>query len=260
MSATHAATPQQPPGYPARRIAADILAGVLLRKRPFDEQLEASGIGALPERDRALVRAIAATVLRRLGTMRQLLMPMLERGVPREAPQLESIILVGAAQILFLGVPDHAAVDLSVRMAQASRYTARYAGLVNAVLRRTAREGKVKLAGLDAAMLDAPDWLTRRWIDRYGEPTVRAIAAAHAREPALDLTVKHTPELWAAQLNGRVLPTGTVRIASSGPVAQLAGFNEGEWWVQDAAAAIRSPTFAPHPAARPHSSFMPGPT
>jgi 16S rRNA (cytosine967-C5)-methyltransferase len=39
-------------------------------------------------------------------------------------------------------------------------------------------------------------------------------------------------------LNGRVLPTGTVRIAAAGPVGQLAGFNEGEWWVQDAAAAI----------------------
>jgi 16S rRNA (cytosine967-C5)-methyltransferase len=81
-------------------------------------------------------------------------------------------------------VPDHAAVDLSVRLAQADRHAARYAGLINAVLRRTAREGKAKLAGLDAAMLDTPDWLMRRWIVRYGETTARAIARARARTGA----------------------------------------------------------------------------
>jgi 16S rRNA (cytosine967-C5)-methyltransferase len=228
----------QPPGFAARRIAASIVAGVLLRRQPLDEQIETSAIGALPERDRALTRALAATVLRRLGTLRHLLMPMLERGLPREAPQLESALLVGAAQILFLDVPDHAAVDLSVRLAQADRHAARYAGLVNAVLRRLAREGKPKLAALDATMLDAPDWLMRRWIARYGEATARAISAMHAIEPALDLTVKNKPEDWAAPLNGRVLPTGSVRTAASGPVSQLPGFAEGEWWVQDAAAAI----------------------
>jgi 16S rRNA (cytosine967-C5)-methyltransferase len=238
MNVANSASPQQRPGLAARRVAADILAGVLLRRRPLDEQLETSGIGALPERDRALVRAIAATVLRRLGTLRHLVLPMLERGVPREAPQIEPILLVGAAQILFLDVPDHAAVDLSVRLAQSERHTARYAGLVNAVLRRLTREGKPKLAEIDAAMLDTPDWLIRRWIARYGEATARAVAAAHVREPALDLTVKRSPDDWAARLNGRVLPTGTMRTAASGPVAQLAGFTEGEWWVQDAAAAI----------------------
>ncbi|MBM3530705.1 MAG: methyltransferase domain-containing protein [Alphaproteobacteria bacterium] len=232
------ASQSPPPGLAARRIAAGILSGVLLRRRPFDEQIETSGIGALPERDRALVRAISATVLRRLGTLRHLLTPMLERGLPREAPQIEPILLVGAAQILFLDVPDHAAVDLSVRLAQADRHASHFAGLVNAVLRRLAREGKDKLASLDTAMLDTPDWLMRRWIARYGEATARAVALAHTREPALDLTMKSDPAEWAVRLNGRVLPTGTVRTAASGPVAQLEGFKEGAWWVQDAAAAI----------------------
>jgi 16S rRNA (cytosine967-C5)-methyltransferase len=200
--------------------------------------LEVSNLGGLAERDRALVRSIVATVLRRLGTLRQLLAAHLERGMPREAPQIEPVLLVGAAQILFLDVPDHAAVDLSVRLAQADRHAARYSGLVNAVLRRLAQDGKQKLATLDTAMLDTPDWLMRRWIAHYGEAIAREIAAAHTREPALDLTVKADPDTWAKTLNGRVLPTGTVRLIPSGPVSQLSGFAEGAWWVQDAAAAL----------------------
>jgi 16S rRNA (cytosine967-C5)-methyltransferase len=231
-------TSPSPPGFVARRIAAEIVNAVLRRRRPFDDQLETSGLGALPERDRALVRAVVATVLRRLGTLRHLIGTLLDRGLPREAPQVEAALLVGAAQILFFDVPDHAAVDLSVRLAQADRHAARYAGLVNAVLRRLAKDGKSRLAALDAVLLDSPDWLMRRWIAHYGEATARAIAAAHAQEPALDLTVKADPQAWAEKLGGRALPTGSVRVIPSGPVSQLAGYDEGAWWVQDAAAAL----------------------
>jgi 16S rRNA (cytosine967-C5)-methyltransferase len=100
------------------------------------------------------------------------------------------------------------------------------------------RDGATRLAALDAVLLDTPDWLMRRWIAHYGEATARAIAAAHAQEPALDLTVKNDPEAWAARLNGRVLKTGTVRTIASGPISQLPGYDDGEWWVQDAAAAL----------------------
>ena len=238
MSPAQPSASTPPPGLAARRIAADIVTGVLQKKRPLDEQLEASGLNALAERDRALVRALVAMVLRRLGTLRHLLAILLERGLPREAPAVEAALLIGAAQILFLDVPDHAAVDLSVRLAQADRRAARYAGLVNAVLRRLTRDGAALVAGLDTTLLDTPDWLMRRWIAHYGEATARAIAAAHAHEPALDLTVKSDPQAWAEKLNGRVLPTGSVRTIAAGPVAQLPGYDDGAWWVQDAAAAL----------------------
>ncbi len=228
------------PGLAARRVAADVLDGVLRRKRPLDEQFDSPGFGALAERDRALARMIASTTLRRLGTLRHLLSDQLQRGLPVDAPRVESALLVGATQILLLDVPDHAAVDLSVRLVQADRAAARYSGLVNAVLRRLAREGPRRLTGLDATALDTPDWLMRRWRKHYGDATARAIAAANAHEPALDLTAKGEPETCAAQLGGRVLPTGTVRMIASGPITQLPGFAEGAWWVQDAAAALPS--------------------
>src|SRR6186997_1256742 len=151
------------PGLAARRIAADIVGGVLRQKRPLDDQLEQSDLGALPERDRGLVRVIVATVLRRLGTLQHLLATMLERGLPKSAPNVEDILLIGAAQILFLDVPDHASVDLSVRLAQADVHASHYSGLVNGVLRKLARDGKTELAALDTALLDTPEWLMERW-------------------------------------------------------------------------------------------------
>ena len=91
------------------------------------------------DRDRALMRRLTATVLRRLGTLRHRLGGFLDKGFPPDAPRVETILLIGAAQILWLEVPDHAAVDLAVRLAQADRRAARYAGLINAVLRRVAQ-------------------------------------------------------------------------------------------------------------------------
>src|SRR5258708_4683766 len=133
-----AAAPE-PPGLAARRFAADILDGVLRRHRPLDELLDVAahpGLAALADRDRALVRHLVATVLRRLGTLRHVLGVFLDRGLPADAPRAETALLIGVAQILWLEVPDHAAVDLAVRLVQADRRAARYGGLVNAVLRR----------------------------------------------------------------------------------------------------------------------------
>ena len=106
------------------------------------------------------------------------------------------------------------------------------------MLRRVAREGAQRLAALDTPVLDTPDWLMKRWAATYGAETAHAIAAANGHEPALDLTVKSDAELWAEKLDGRVLPTGSVRMIAHGAVTALPGFAEGAWWVQDAAASL----------------------
>jgi 16S rRNA (cytosine967-C5)-methyltransferase len=237
--------PAEVPGLAARRVAAGLLDGVLRRHRPLDDQLDEanSGLAALAERDRALARKLVGTVLRRLGTLRHLLSTALDRGFPADAPRVETILLIGAAQIFWLDVPDHAAVDLAVRLAQADRRAARYPGLVNAVLRRMARDGRAALASLDAAALDTPEWLMARWTGAFGRPTAHAIAAMHGEEPPLDLTVKQDPDGWAARLRGRVAATGTVRLVAHGPVSLLPGYVEGAWWVQDAAAALPARLF-----------------
>jgi 16S rRNA (cytosine967-C5)-methyltransferase len=242
MTPARRIAPAEVPGLAARRIAADVLDNVLRRHRPLDAELDGAeahpGLAALADRDRALVRKLVATVLRRVGTLRHLLRQFLDSGFPKDAPRVETVLLVGAAQILFLDVPDHAAVDLSVRLVQADRRAAKYPGLINAVLRRVAREGAGLLAELDPVPLDTPSWLFRRWQKNYGEATARAIAIAHGHEPPLDLTVKSDAESWAQRLRGRVLPSGSVRTVAQGQVSLLPGYNEGVWWVQDAAAAL----------------------
>jgi 16S rRNA (cytosine967-C5)-methyltransferase len=240
MTTARRAAPEVP-GLAARRIAADILDNVLRRRRPLDLELEGDahpGFASLADRDRALVRKLVATVLRRLGTLRHLTGRFLDRGFPPDAPRVETALLIGAAQILFLDVPDHAAVDLSVRLVQADRRAARFPGLINAVLRRVAQEGSTLLAEIDSVSLDTPGWLFARWQQHFGDATARAIALAHSHEPPLDLTVKSDAEVLALRLRGRVLPTGTVRTTMQGQVSHLPGYNDGTWWVQDAAAAL----------------------
>src|SRR5205807_8625851 len=134
-----------------------------------------------------LARKLVATTLRRLGTLRQLIGAALDRGLPQDAPRIETVLLIGAAQILWLEVPDHAAVDLAVRLAQSDRRASRYAGLVNAVLRRCAREGQPLIDEVKSQSLDVPEWLMSRWINHYGATTAREIADAIAHEPSLDL-------------------------------------------------------------------------
>ena len=157
------------------------------KHRTLDDQLDGAGahpgLKSLADRDRALMRRLVATILRRLGTLGHVLSRLLDRGIPTDAPRAQSALLIGAAQILWMDVPDHAAVDLSVRLVQSDRRAAKYAGLVNAVLRRCAREGQPLIDEVKSQNLDIPPWLLARWIAAYGETTARQMALAIGHEP-----------------------------------------------------------------------------
>jgi 16S rRNA (cytosine967-C5)-methyltransferase len=233
---------QETPGLAVRRVAADIIDNILIRRRPLDEQLDGAGahpaLKTMADRDRALMRRLVATTLRRLGTLRFILSRLLDRGLPSDSQRAETALLLGAAQILWMDVPDHAAVDLSVRLAQADRRAAKYVGLVNAVLRRCAREGHALAAEAAPETPDIPPWLFARWAATYGADTARAVAEAIGHEPALDITVKSDADHWATRLHGELLSTGSIRTMLHGPVTMLPGFDDGSWWVQDAAATL----------------------
>ena len=231
--------PEMVPGLAVRLAAASILAEVAGKGQGLDDRF-APGAGpltlqGLDPRDRALVRSIVLAALRHQGTLRLALAAMLERGLPK-AEGLEWTLLVGAAQILFMDVPDHAAVDLAVRAVRQHTHTAAFAGLVNAVLRNIARQRDTLISSTDP-FADTPQWLAARWRKSYGDETAAAIARAHAQEPTLDLSLK--PDADQKHLpDGHLLPTGSWRLTSHAPVEELAGFADGLWWVQDAAAAI----------------------
>ncbi len=207
-----------------REAAYALLTSVFERRRTLEEALN-----TLPEmdaRDRSAGHRLAAAVLRRAGTLDAVLEPFLRKAPP---DQVRWILRIGAAGLLFLDMPAHAAVGTAVDLARASGLTP-FAGLVNAVLRKVATGGTALLDGLDSPRLDTPAWLWASW-----GPDARAIAEAHTREAPLDLTLASgVPPPDGALL----LPTGSVRFPAGTLVVDIPGFAEGRMWVQDAAAAL----------------------
>lgn len=215
-------------GMDARDAALSLLDAVLHRRQRLDTALDA--LPAMEARDRGFAHLIAASVLRRLGTLDAVLDAHLKGTTP---DRVRLILRIGAAQLLLLGTAPHAAVATAVALARRS-VSEPHACLVNAVLRRVAEGGAARLAELDAARLDTPDWLWRSWWAAYG-PATYDIAAAHAREAPLDLT----PMPGATPPEGaELLPTGAWRLPPGTSVTALPGFAEGRFWVQDAAAAL----------------------
>ena len=246
-------TPQmeETPGLIARRCAMMAIDDLLVRSLPLDESLdrilsEPNG-KTLSERDRGLARAIAMSATRRLGTIGDVLMSRLEKGLPNHSGRLESILVAGVAQLLYLDVPDHAAVDLSVRLVQADPEARRFIKLANGLLRTIARERDAILSNDDPLHRDTPEWLAQKWIKSYGEDTAKKIASANMQEASVDITVKENAAFWAEQLDGVVLSTGSVRLKGRTNITALSGYTDGSWWVQDAAAALPAMLLDPKP-------------
>jgi 16S rRNA (cytosine967-C5)-methyltransferase len=231
------------PGLAVRKTAARLLSAVIDAKTPLDG-LTDNEHGhpqylALEPRDRALVRAILATALRYRNTIAALVAARLERPLPANAHALAHILHVGAAQMLFLDIPDSAAVDLAVEHARSDPRTARFAALVNAVLREIGRRKERALPAVLEKTVDAPGWFAARLEAAYGAEKAVKILAMHRLEAPTDFTVKSNPEGWAEELGGIALPNGAVRVARlAASIPELPGYAEGEWWVQDFSASL----------------------
>lgn len=230
-----------------RLLALDVLDHILIRKKSLDEAFAQAGrLNGLAPRDRGLARRLVSETLRRLGQLDDVIDRFLERPLPPKARPVRQVLRLGLCQLLFLDTPAHAAVDTSVELA-ATREMFAHKALVNAILRRAAREGSGLVARQDAAVLNTPAWLRERWVAAYGEAVCREICLAHLDEPPLDVTAKTDPEGVAEKLGGELLPGGTVRLRSAGPISELPGYEDGAWWVQDAAAALPVRLLGPEP-------------
>jgi 16S rRNA (cytosine967-C5)-methyltransferase len=216
----------------------------LTRGRAFDDALATSAgerFAGLEGRDRAFARAIATSVLRRLGTIDAILAEFLAKPLPEESGPARAILRTAVAQLVLLGSPPHAAIGLSVEVAKRNGRSRRFAGLINAVLRRVSeRQGDLPATAVRGGPIDIPDWLWQRWQNTFGHELAGKIAAASLTEAPLDLTAKADASMWAERLEGHLLPTGSIRLLADGRIDELPGFAEGHWWVQDAAAALPS--------------------
>lgn len=231
-----------PAGLPARQAAAAAVAGVLLRGHALDDSLSTAlgpeNADRLEPRDRAFARLLAATVLRRSGELQTVVASFLDKPLSEKHREVGVVMLIGAAQLLFLGTPPHAAISLAVEQCRRTPGGLHLDKLVNAILRRVAADGAQRLGKLDTARVNVPDWMWTRWSNTYGEVAARKIATASQAEAALDISVKADAAAWAERLGGLALPSGSIRLAGGGRVEELPGFAEGAWWVQDVAAAL----------------------
>ena len=227
-------------GLTTRTLAADLLRTCLDRKLTVEEAMSSShDVQRLDARDRAFLSTLLLTSFRHGGEIDAILARLVDRPLPRKSGSARSILILGVTQLLFLDMAPHAVIDLAVRSAKADRNALHFSGLINAVLRKVSSGGQALRDGLDAPRLNTPEWLWLRWVKSYGEDTARQIAVANAERPSLDLSFKANATDWQEALGGEPLPNGQLRLpAGHVPVPELAGFAEGEWWIQDAAATI----------------------
>ena len=226
------------PGLPARRAAVALLNSILMDGGMLQDATAKTGA------ERAEARAMADLCLRRLGQVDKALAAFVDR--PPKGPTRQILRLM-ATELLFAGTSPHAAVDLAVRMTRAAPGGARLAGLVNAVGRRLADQGVGLVALQDASNLNLPEPL-RGWLKNdWGQSTLRDIASAHLTAPPHDLSLRTSGDTlpFAQEINGTLLPTGSIRTDGRPQVSGLPGYEAGAWWVQDAAAALPA-TLLPH--------------
>ena len=226
------------PSLATRAAATDLIGDVLRVRRPFDTAFAGHrSIATMSARDRAFVHNLAITTLRRLGTIDHLVELCVERPLPRRAQQVRDILRVGSCQLLFMQVAAHGAVATCVELTRQLGHSA-HIKLVNAVLRRLARDGAKMIANLNESKVNTPDWLWKTWSTVYGEDVCHQMAAAHIAGAPLDISTTGNPKTWAAELGGDILFANTIRLTGRGQVTELPGFQDGQWWVQDAAAGL----------------------
>jgi 16S rRNA (cytosine967-C5)-methyltransferase len=211
-----------------RRAALRALSQVVVHKRMLSHLRPDPG---LTPAEAARAARLAQTVLRHMGPLDQVIAQFVEHP---PAPQVRMILRLGAAELLIAGEDAHGVVNAAVALAKSGGVKAsRASGLVNAVLRRIAEGGAALWVDHSAQRL--PGWIAGPVRKAKDEATLRTIEAAHERSAPLDLTPRGEPvDIPGAEH----LPTGGLRLADAGQVSALPGFQEGAWWVQDAASSL----------------------
>ncbi|MDZ4094986.1 MAG: transcription antitermination factor NusB [Paracoccaceae bacterium] len=231
-------------GLAARGAALTLLGDVLEEGMLLAQALAAPDgpLGGLTASDRARAQRLALQVLRHVEQCDRVLAPHLRKAPPMA---VRNILRLGVVEMVVEGAAAHGVVNAAVDLARRGRKSGHYTGLVNAVLRR--------VAALEAPFATLPPqrmpfWLRKPLVDTYGREAVSAMEAVQARPAPMDVTPK--PGAAVDLAGAETLPTGSLRLPPQIQVSALPGFDSGDWWVQDAAAALAVPLLAPEPGER----------
>ncbi len=219
-------------GLPARRAAHHLLMQITGEGRLMAELVAAGALADLPPEDRARAQRLASDALRGLDRADRMLKPYLKKAPP---PHVMNALRLGVIE-LCSGEAAHGVVNAYVEIVARNKRTQSMKGLANAVLRKVADEGPDGWAARPVPL--TPGWLRQPLVAAWGREAVTAMEAAHFAGAPLDLTAKGDPQTVADATGGTVLRTGSVRLSGGHQVSTLPGYDSGDWWVQDAAAAI----------------------
>ncbi|MEO0930791.1 MAG: transcription antitermination factor NusB [Pseudomonadota bacterium] len=219
-------------GLPARRTAHHLLMQTTGEGRLMAELIAGGALAQLPAEDRARAQRLATDALRGLDRADRMLRPYLKRTPP---DHVMNALRLGVVELCG-GEAAHGVVNAYVEIVGRNKRTQAMKGLTNAVLRKIAAEGPEGWAKRPVPL--TPGWLRQPLVAAWGRDVITGIEAAHFAGAPLDLTAKGDPDAVAGAVGGSVLPTGSVRLTDARQVSTLPGYETGDWWVQDAAAAI----------------------
>lgn len=219
-------------GLPARRAAHHLMMQITTEGRLMAELVGGGALDHLEPDDRARAQRLANDALRGLDRADRMLKPYLKKAPP---PHVMNALRLGVVE-LTAGSAAHGVVNAYVEIAGRNKRTQAMKGLTNAVLRKISAEGAEGWTKRNVPLM--PNWLRQPLVAAWGRKAVEGMEAAHFAGAPLDLTAKGDPAMVAQATGGTVLPTGTVRLTQAGQVSALAGYEPGDWWVQDAAASL----------------------
>jgi 16S rRNA (cytosine967-C5)-methyltransferase len=236
--------PMKKPALTPRAAAIHVLDQVLGEGRLMSDLLAGGALQSLAPADRARAQRLAGDTLRGLARADRLLARHLRKPPPLP---VRNVLRAGTVE-LALGGDAHGVVNEAVEIVGRHPRHSRLKALVNAVLRKMVEEAPAKWHDLRQPGL--PDWLRAPLVEAWGKVPVAAMERAHFAGAPLDLTVKSEADAWADRLGGTILPTGSVRLRDAPQISALPGFDTGDWWVQDAAAALPVQVLAPQAGER----------
>ena len=228
-------------GVQARRGAVQLLDAVLDEDKPrlMSEALAGGILAKLSPEDRARAQRLATETLRGMERADRLLQKHLKKYPPLH---VRNVLRVGTLE-LCQGGAAHGVVNAMVTLVSKHPRLSHLKGLTNAVLRKIAAAGPEAWDTLRAPRL--PKWLRGPLVEAWGQDAIAQMELAHLAGAPLDITVKQDAETWAQTLGASVLPTGSLRLNDAGQVSAMPGFDTGDWWIQDAAAALPVQILAP---------------
>lgn len=238
----------------SRYIAIAILTEWQQSKEPVDALLEKvlHKYSLADERDNHLVRALVYGVIRWQGYLDGVLAEFSKHSLHKMKDRTLQALRIGLYQFLFMDrVPDSAAINETVEALKSAKQPKWITGFVNGVLRNIIKN-KDNLAApwTDEAMLQSyPQWLIKRWQQRYGHQKTIEICQANNTEAPVCLRINTTQiqvrdflDLLAkAEINAKAgffAPEAVRLVEYKGSITQIPGFLEGFFQVQDEAAQL----------------------